>query len=252
MDKTPWIINKKTTKADLKRILEIMGVVPPAGYDAKALRELVTETHAHFMSLLPSTVGEPGASSAAAATTDEPPEGTGSAAAAADEEPAAEPPVDDVGSSSTAIVVHGQPGGFVVDFDDPPVHDDAAAAAAAESGSSDWEQYTGEDAIEGVERDLYLHLLHEKRQRLKECKKRNVPDEIQGWIRDLCVSDYDIADQKLILEFLRESVGMRARTVLRGMKRLELTISTSQSGASSSGYKGKGKGKDTGDDTGNI
>ena len=84
--------------------------MPPAWYDAKALRELVTETHAHFISLLPTTVGEPGASSAAAAATDEPPDGTGSAAAAADEEPAAEPPVDDVGSSSTAIVVHGQPG----------------------------------------------------------------------------------------------------------------------------------------------
>ena len=80
-----------------------------------------------------------------------------------------------------------------------------------------------------------------------------MPAEIQDWIRDLRVDEYDIADQRLILEFLRENVGMRARTVLRGMKRLELTVLASQSGASSSsGYTGKGKGKDKGDDTGNI
>ena len=52
MDKTPWIPSKKSTKADLKRILQIMGVVPPQEYDAKELRELVTETHTEFMSLV--------------------------------------------------------------------------------------------------------------------------------------------------------------------------------------------------------
>ena len=35
---------------------------------------------------------------------------------------------------------------------------------------------------------------------------------------------------------------MKASTVLRGMKRIELAIRTSQSSASSSGYKGEGKG----------
>ena len=52
MDKTPWIPSKKSTKADLKRILQIVGVVPPKEYDAKELRELVTETHTEFMSLV--------------------------------------------------------------------------------------------------------------------------------------------------------------------------------------------------------
>ena len=88
MDKTPWIPNKKTTKTDLKRILEIMGVVPPNDYDAKDPRKLVTETHTQFMSLLlPASAAE------------EHTEDTGSASAAA----AVEPVVKDAGSASALL-----------------------------------------------------------------------------------------------------------------------------------------------------
>ena len=108
MDKTPWIPSKKSTKADLKRILQIMGVVPPKEYDAKDLRELVTETHAEFMSLVA--------------------EGTSGAAAVA-----AEKLAETASASSAAasgIVVSRRPG-CQLDFDDPPLGGGAAVAATA-------------------------------------------------------------------------------------------------------------------------
>ena len=208
MDKTPWIPNKKTTKPDLKRILEIMGVVPPNDYDAKDLRKLVTDTHAHFMSLPPP-----------ASVAEEHTEDTGSASAAA----AVEPVVKDTGSASAALVVSRKSGGFEVDFDDPPVREDAAATGSTEP-------------------HLLAQLLDAKRKIIDEAIKKQAPSELVDLLNELNIAEGDMANQRLMLQFLRECRGMKARTVLRAMRRFGLMFGTSQSNASGSGYKGKGKG----------
>ena len=209
MDKTPWIPNKKTTKPDLKRILEIMGVVPPNDYDAKDLRKLVTETHTHFMSLLPASAAE------------EHTEDTGGASAASVaavvEPDVVEPEVEPVGSAPAALAVSRKTGGFEVDFDDPPVQEDAAATGSTEP-------------------HLLAQLLDAKRKIIEEAS------ELVDLLNELNIAEGDMANQRLMLQFLRECVGMKASTVLRAMNRIELAIRTSQSSASSSSYKGQGKG----------
>ena len=208
MDKTPWIPNKKTTKPDLKRILEIMGVVPPNDYDAKDLRKLVTETHTHFMSLLPASAAE------------EHTEDTGSASAAS-AAAVVEPEVTPVGSAPAALAVSRKTGGFEVDFDDPPVQEDAAATGSTEP-------------------HLLAQLLDAKREIIAEAIKRNAPSELVDLLNGLNIAEGDMANQRLMLQFLRECRGMKARTVLRAMQRFGLMFGTSQSNASGSGYQGHG------------
>ena len=206
MDKTPWIPSKKTTKADLKRILQIMGVVPPKEYDAKDLRELVTETHAEFMSLLA--------------------EGTSGAAAVAGEKLAESASASSAAASSAAapaasgiVVSHRR--GFQVDFDDPPLGGGAAVAATAPD----------EDSAEHMDVPTFMQLIDKKRKAIQDTGV--LLEEMQH-----LSTDGDTATQMLIVKFMRESVGMSPSDLVRAIAQLERQVRAS---ASSSDVFGHGE-----------
>ena len=134
-----------------------------------------------------------------------------------------EPEVEPVGSAPAALAVSRKTGGFEVDFDDPPVREDDAASG-------------------GTEPPLLAQLLDAQREVIAEAIKRNAPSELVDLLNELNIAEGDIANQRLMLQFLKECVGMKARTVLRALKRFDIMFGTSQSSASGSGYKGRGKG----------
>ena len=132
-----------------------------------------------------------------------------------------EPEVEPVGSAPAALAVSRKTGGFEVDFDDPPVREDDAASG-------------------GTEPPLLAQLLDAQREVIAEAIKRNAPSELVDLLNGINITEGDMENQRRMLQFLTECRGMKARTVLRAMRRFGLMFGTSQSNASGSGYQGNG------------
>ena len=195
MDKTPWIPNPKTTKTDLKRILQIMGVEPPDGYNAKELRELVTETHTEFMSLIAE-----GGRSAAAAAADRLAESAIASSAAAATTTAESASASSAAAATGIVVSHLH--GFEVDFDDPPLSDAATAATSHEH------------YFEQLDLLTFQQFMHKK-----SIKNLVVPRDILEDLRNLNVEG-NAAVNSLIMDFMRDYVNMQPQARVDAFARL--------------------------------
>ena len=191
MDKTPWIPNKKSTKADLKRILEIMGVVPPDGYDASELRELVTETHTEFMSLVT--------------------EGTLSAAAAAADRLAESASASRAAAATGLVATHRRD--FQVDSDDPPIGGGGAGASST----------SGEGSHDHKDELTFMQHIDKKRQAIQDTQV------LLEEMRHLS-AEGDKETQTLVVNFVRDSVGMSPSDLVHAMAQLKRQIRPSASG----------------------